>query len=176
MQRYSDINDSQLVVWDELFGDVHACNNYCEYNGYYEINNYLRTKVVTEEEVEKYSADSSIIRKIFHNTIRDNIQYFYDFLQLAYSINPTLKVFCILMPQYYAVQEKTKSAYASWKEMFYTIMEEAKKIFPFTFLDFKENEIAQKRECFFDVSHLNYYGAIQFTKLLNTMIMRETGV
>ncbi len=168
MKRVQGTNTSQWNLWNELYANIHSHNQYDAYTTYMNISK--RTRIVTDEEIEEYNADTSIVKNIFHDTIRDNIQFFYRLLNLIYGINPSAKVFCILMPKYYAVQKKSEALYAPWKEMFYEIMEASQKNYPFTFLDLKDNEISQSRTNYFDISHLNYYGAIQFTQLLDTII------
>ena len=111
--------------------------------------------------------------KIYHETIQENIEHFYTFLELAYRINPNIKLYFLLLPRYYHAQQKGNALYpqyAQWKEMFYTILNEANKQYPFTLLDLKNHEISKERLYYYDVSHFNYYGAVAFSRLVNSLI------
>lgn len=172
---YPDISTEKINLWDTIFEDIHAVNNYQDFNeySYAHLQLHKRVKYVTDMEIEAYTADASIVQKTFPDTIRENTQYFHNLLQYAYTLNPHMKIFCILIPRYYAVQEKVQSVYAPWKELFYNIMEETQKAYPYTFLDLTNDEISKKREYYFDTSHFNYYRAIKFTQYLNSLIMNS---
>lgn len=162
----------KLELWDKLFENVHIHDDHHGFNEYsYEhLQIHLRTKIVTDEEINAYRADSSIVQKIYPATIKENIQHFYDLLRSAYSIDPDIKIFCILMPRYHKAYEKVRSMYAPWKERFYAVIKETQQAYPYTFLDLTEDPIAKKREYYFNPSHFNYYGAIQFSQYLNSIL------
>lgn len=122
------------------------------------------------KKIRAYNAASSITQKNFDSTIKENIRHFNDLLRSAYNYNPDIKIFCILMPRYIEAYNEVRAIYAPWKERFYTIIKCSQREHPFTFFDLTEDEIAKNREWYFDASHFNYYGAIQFSQQLNSIL------
>lgn len=167
-KRYENINEIQLRLWNELFGKVYSYNEYRDFDNCPDI--FLRTKIVSDKEIEEFQANVSVVKNYFQHSIRENIQHFYHLLDLAYGINPSMKIFCILMPRYCETWDRIKSEFSIWREVFYSIIGEAQNQYPFILLDFTEDEISKCREWYYDASHFNYYGAIQFSKLLNKLI------
>ena len=169
--RFHGITDPMVSLWNELFPNIYTQYDYIEFP--FITTTYLRTKTIHDKDIENYYANTSIVENIFHNTIQENIQHFYALLDLAYSIAPKIKIYLILLPRNFQAQQKGNALYpqyAQWKEMFETILEEANKIYPFTYLNFKDHEISKEMKYYYDVSHFNYYGAVTFSKLLNSMI------
>lgn len=169
--RFRGMTDSMESLWNELFPDIYTQYDYLEFP--FITTTYLRTKVIQDKDIEKYYANTSIVEKIFHDTIQENIQHFYELLDLLYRINSQIKIYLILLPRNFYAQQKGNALYpqyTQWKEMFETILEEANKTYPFTYLNFKDHEISKEMKYYYDVSHFNYYGAVTFSKLLNSMI------
>lgn len=169
--RFRGMTDSMVSLWNELFPDIYTQYDYLEFP--FITTTYLRTKVIQDKDIEKYYANTSIVEKIFHDTIQENIQHFYALLDLLYRINSQIKIYLILLPRNFYAQQKGNALYpqyTQWKEMFETILEEANKTYPFTYLNFKDHEISKEMKYYYDVSHFNYYGAVTFSKLLNNMI------
>ncbi|MDE7017646.1 MAG: SGNH/GDSL hydrolase family protein [Lachnospiraceae bacterium] len=167
-KRYADIDEAQIDLWDTLFENVYAGNGFKDFDSTQ--NLHFRLKTVSDKEIKEFHANASVVKNIFQESIRENIEHFCHLLELAYSINPNIKICCILMPRYCETWSRIKTEFVAWKEVFYNIMEELQNRYTFTFLDLTEHEIARRRECYADASHLNYYGAIEFTKLLNSLI------
>lgn len=172
-KHYENLNMMQLKLWDELFEKVYSYNDYHDFDNYPDA--FLRTKIVSDKEIEEFEANVSVVKNYFQHSILENIQHFYHLLDLAYSINPSIRIFCILMPRYCKTWDRIKSEFLIWREVFYTIIGEAQKRYPFILLDFVEDEISKHREWYYDASHFNYYGAIQFSKLLNELISENFG-
>lgn len=170
-RRYQDITEEQVDLFETMFYHVHETQGYLAYQS--PCNIHLRNKIVSDTEVEEYQVETSIVRNVFEKIIQENITLFYQLLDRIYQFNPEMKVYLVLLPQYYQAQEKAKEAYAEWKERFYDIILTANQQYPFTFWDFKEHEIAKEQICFQDISHLNYYGANKFTNILRSMIMQD---
>ena len=169
--RYHGITDSMISLWNELFPDIYTQFDYLEFP--FISTTYLRTKMISDKDIENYYANTSIVEKIFNDTIQENIQHFYALLDLAYRINPAMKVYLILLPRNFHAQLKGNALYpqyTQWKEMFETILREANKTYPFTFLDFKDHEMSKEKKYYYDVSHFNYYGAVTFSRFLNNLI------
>lgn len=170
-RRYGKMTDVQINAWSQLFGDAHGTMNYSEYVTYKNISD--RVGMVKSEDVTEYVVETGMVKNVHEDTIRDNIQYFYEMLKLAYEWNSDMKVFVLLMPRYYEVQKKVDEACVEWKERFYYILEEARKDYKFEILDLCNHEISKESAYYQDVSHFNYYGAVKFTDLLNEYLFAE---
>lgn len=165
------ITQEKMMAWEQMFDNVHEKTQYREYRN--PVKLFERARIVKEKDLEAYQVSTSIVRNLYQETLQENISCFHALLNLAYQINPDMKVILVLMPKFIKTEEMIKEAYAGWKDVFYDIIEESGKKYPFVFLDLKEHEISKERACYYDVSHLNYYGAVKFTKLLNEYIKRE---
>lgn len=167
-QEYKHVDTKKLDIWVKLFGNIHERDNYKGYSVSDNIKN--RNAIVTDEEVNSNKEDNPIVVKRFKDTITENKDIFVKLLELAYKINPDMKILCILMPRYHKVQEKSKELYLPWKKEFYDIMELIGQKYRIKFIDMKEDDISFRREYYKDVSHLNYLGAIAYSKKLASII------
>lgn len=167
-QNYEGITKEKLELWFDIFEDVHEKNNYKDYTVSDFINN--RNNIVTEKDVESYKADTSIVINRYEDTIEENIEIFYQILETAKKINPSINITCLLLPRYIKAQAKADVLYAPWKQEFYRIIDSAKEKYDFNFIDLKDIELASQSSCFHDVSHLNYAGAIVFSNYLSKLI------
>lgn len=173
---YQGIHEENMGLWDALFDNVYAQNHYMDFNSDFGRSNTLRC--ISDEGVRKYDidkadtlkVDSGIIRQRYDTTIEENTEIFYKILRMAYEWNPQMKVFVVIIPRYIEVQKKIAEVYQPWKELFYRIIDDAKQKYPFTFLDFSGHEVATKTYHYTDVSHMNYFGAVKFTEVLNRCI------
>lgn len=162
------ITQDKMMVWEQLFDNVHEKTQYREFRN--PVKLFERARIVKEKDVKAYQVHTSIVRNVYQETIQENISYFHALLNLAYQINPDMKVLLLLMPKYRKTEEMGKEAYAGWKDIFYDIIEESRKRYPFTFLDWKEHEISKERACYYDIAHLNYYGAVKFSRLVSSYL------
>lgn len=173
---YQGIHEENMGLWDALFDNVYAQNHYMDFNSDFGRSNTLRC--ISDGGVRKFDidkadtlkVDSGIIRQRFDTTIEENTEIFYKILRMAYEWNPQMKVFVVIIPRYIEVQKKIAEVYQPWKELFYRIIDDAKQKYPFTFLDFSGHEVATKTYHYTDVSHMNYFGAVKFTEVLNRCI------
>lgn len=173
---YQGIHEENMGLWDALFDNVYAQNHYMDFNSDFGRSNTLRC--ISDGGVRKFDidkadtlkVDSGIIRQRFDTTIEENTEIFYKILRMAYEWNPQMKVIVVIIPRYIEVQKKIAEVYQPWKELFYRIIDDAKQKYPFTFLDFSGHEVATKTYHYTDVSHMNYFGAVKFTEVLNRCI------
>lgn len=133
-----------------------------------------RDKCITAEEIEEFKSmcnkGSSLTRKHFENTIKENIEIFNKILQLLTDINKNIKIYLVLVP----VHEVRINMYDKSKQNFYNIISEFRTKYNFKFWDFyKYKEISSKNYYFYDTNHLNYDGATVFTKMLNSYISTD---
>lgn len=166
--KYQYIDEEQMDFWEMLFGDVHKYNGYAEFCPYPDL--YTRMHILTDEEAEEFSASTGITRNVYQATIDENIGYFKRILDLAYGLNANMQVILLLLPRYARVREKHALEMKPWKESFYNILDEVKTQYPFRILDFTEHPISKEKKYYHDAAHFNYYGAMEFTKILNGIL------
>lgn len=170
-KKYAGITEHHLDLWDTIFENVHELDEYKEFTNPREV--YYRNHIVTEEQVETFNANTNIVSKVFDKTIEENKIYFDMLMQLIYALNPNMKVLLLIMPRYKGIHDKMKIPYSPWKERFYEIIEDANKKYPFVFLDYKEHPISANKLLYQDVSHLNYFGAVNFTRMINQYLLKD---
>lgn len=168
--KYEGILEAQVELWEKLFENVHTYNNYDEFVTNRELSK--RVHMIPKDCNDDYGTESSIMQRIFENTIQENINSFYHILELAYEWNPKMEIYVLLMPRYVQAekQERELAIYPKWKEQFYSVICQAQERYQFTFLDWKEHEISYCSNYYEDVSHFNYFGAMKFTEILNNYI------
>lgn len=166
--KYQYIDEEQMDFWEMLFGDVHKHNGYAEFCPYPDL--YKRMHILTDEEGEEFNASTGIVRNIFQDTINENVKCFKRILELAYKLNENIRVILLMLPRYTRVRERHALEMKPWKERFYGILDEVKRSYPFEMLDFTEHAISREKKYYHDAAHFNYYGAMEFTKMLNTYL------
>lgn len=123
------------------------------------------TKVVTEEELEEYEIETSVIKKDFNETKKENKESFEKILILLKELNPEMKIKLVLMPRCISIEKKMEPYDKVLKEEFMETLHQMQKEYSFEIFDFKGlEEISAHREYYYDAEHLNRYGAEQFTK------------
>lgn len=143
-------------------------------NGYI-LNNSENNNILDEEEIKRYNINSlgysSIQKNRYTDTENENIKIFEEIINEVVEINSEIKIYLVLIPRYKIKEDKLKSVESIWKNRFYNILKKLKLKYNFEVLDFKEYEdISNVREYYSDLEHLNYNGAIKFTKLLSNKI------
>lgn len=127
-----------------------------------------RKKCLTDEEIYEYRKNykkSSLQKKKFKETIKENIHIFDKMMKLLTNINKNMKIYLVMVPVY---QEDINNIN---KTEFNKIINKFKEKYNFEFLDFyKYKEISSNKKYFYDMDHLNYDGATEFTKILNLYI------
>ena len=138
----------------------------------YFFNKEERDKRIDEVELSNYKNKksyglSNIEKNIYSETEEMNIKIFKKFLHDIKEINKDIKIYTVLIPRYKLVEEANKENKKIWKDRFYKIIEECQKEYDFDFIDLKDCEqIKDNMNYYFDLEHLNYQGAIEFTKVL----------
>lgn len=131
-------------------------------------------KCITDKEIDEYKntfKESSIEKKCFKETIKENKIIFDDIMSVLTSINPEIKIYLILLPVHKEMIQLKRNINLYLKENFYNILKEFEEVYNFKLLDFYEHkEISSQDNYFYDIHHLNYDGATIFTKMLNSYI------
>lgn len=129
-----------------------------------------RFQQVTESDVDCYNPNTSIVRTEFPETIEENVQILYQLLQLIYGINPAMKVYLTLLPRYKKAQDKAAPFLSSWKDFFEETISVLNEAFPFHYLNLQSHPIAAHSEYYQDISHFNLPGAIEFSRIFDTLL------
>lgn len=140
-----------------------------------------RKHILTKEEIEEYIENFSPIslqKNVYENTIEFQITNFERILKLLRDINPQIKVYLVLLPKYFAVEEKEQESNILWKPFFYNIIEEFQEEYPFLeLIDMKNCELfSANKELYEDITHFNYSGACGFTEYLSMILQNQFGL
>lgn len=167
--QYLDL--SNVDLWNGLFPDVYGYNNYEDFSNFDHIEN--RNKIICDEDIEKYVVETAIVKNTYEKTIKENIGYLDQLLQLAKQTWPDIKIYLITLPQYVKTREKRKNSYAPWEVQFKSVLNDLNKKHNFIYKSFYDHPMTQDNIYFHDINHLNYYGAFTFTQLINDMLENE---
>lgn len=129
------------------------------------------SNIIDEEEINRYYISplghSSIEGNLFSETETENIKIFEEILKEISDINSNIKIYLVLIPRYKLKEEKMEKIESRWKNRFYDVINNARKKYKFDILDMKKIEkISGVRENYSDLEHLNYNGAVKFSKML----------
>ena len=172
--RKITINPKKEEIFNYLFGDIHAKTNYKYYSTLTDKGiQKNRLRIVDDMQLQKLVFDISRITRKFDDTIEENIQNFGRIISLAREINPDIKIYTVMMPRYEVYMREYMKIASEWKQFFENLMGEIQKELDFEYIDFSDDDITKERNMFYDPTHLNYYGAMCFTRKLNQIIMGE---
>lgn len=174
-EKSTPIVQDQANAFENIFDKVQniTASSYYE-TSFQEILSF-RMSHITDISSKYNLTTTSIVRNIYESTINENIQLFEIMLDALYSINPDLKVYAVLIPRYSEYQQTIDFAYEGWKKYFYEILSVFQEKYPITLWDLKKDEISEHPEYYYDTSHLNYYGAMVFTKKISKLIAKDLG-
>lgn len=108
----------------------------------------------------------------YGETKEENVFYFYEIIRLAKQINPKIKIILMLMPGYKVLERYWKILLEPYKHEFEKEIKkiaDEKQVFYWDFQN--KSKIADNPHFFIDPNHLNYYGGIAFTDILNQSLM-----
>lgn len=134
------------------------------------------TKVVTEQELEAYEIETSVVKNRFSETQKENKEAFEKILILLREINPNMRIKIVLMPRTSYVEKKMEPFDKILRTEYMEYLEQMQEKYLFEIFDLKSlEEISTHQEYYYDGEHLNRRGAEQFTKyfLENCMNARE---
>ncbi len=168
-QRLDGISEKHVDAWEDLFINIFSYNNYKDFTNVDRSEHRLKT--VSNEEIRSFNTEVSIVKNKYPETIRENIEIFDKLIKTLKNINPNINIYILLMPKYIEIENKTSLNRSEWKQYFENMIMSFKEIYKFEYYNLKDcTEISSHRMYYQDVSHLNYFGAINFTKYLNNLI------
>lgn len=170
-EHEKNVTDSQFALWRRLFPKAHEMDGYRAFAN--PANAYRRTRIFNGNDYDEDMGFRGTVKSVHEKTMAENEAYLREVIELAYAINPRMKIYLILIPRYHESQMRAIKYFKDWKEMFYSFMEKMEREYAAEFLDFKDSELAKDIYNYFDESHLNYFGAIKFTRMLNGRIAYE---
>ena len=87
--RHDKLSEEKINILNDLFGDLHKHNEYSAYYDLIGIEKRVNTLKGDEPDTTK---NTRTLNKMFDETIKQNIIYFYQLLDLIYCINPNMKL------------------------------------------------------------------------------------
>ena len=166
--KYKSISEENVNMWEIFCKDVFAYNDFKGFEGNFDVKK--RTSIVTDEQIDGFFYNRSVVAKVFPDTIKENIDMFRKILELLKAINPDIKIYSVMVPRYRETQIRDQRFSENHIGYFKETINTFKKEYGFEHLDLTDNEIADHRNYYFDAVHLNLFGAEAFTQLLNKII------
>lgn len=171
--RLSGIRESELEIWERYFCGAPEKAGYEGFCGNYDLSK--RTKTVSDADIDNYLYERGTVIKKHDDTIRENASCLKAIFDTLIKINPDIKIYSVVIPKYIATEKRDFKHLSQHKIYFNRIIEDLKKKYSFTHIDFKEcSDISFHRELYFDAAHLNIYGAQVFTDMLNNIISNDS--
>lgn len=168
--RYEHVTEAEVEMFQRLFPDVLKFTNYEEYEDDFKVK--CITKVATEEEVDSYEIETSVLTKEFHDTYIENVCAFEKIMRMLRTINPEMVIKLVLMPRCASVEERLKKHDSILRPRYYDILDKMQEKYKFELFDLKDlREISEHREYYYDGEHLNRKGAEKFTEYFITNCM-----
>lgn len=168
--KVAGITEEDYQLFMQLFPDVYEQNNYQEFCPNFD-DLRGRTKVVTDAEIKGYEYSRTTVTKIHKGNITANVNALRNLMQLLKLINPEIKIYTVVIPKYIETEVLDAAGLKAHEGYFNAVVEDLKKTFDFTHLDFKKiSKISRCRNYYYDAAHLNYFGALQLTDELNNII------
>ncbi|MBQ4531281.1 MAG: hypothetical protein IJA36_11865 [Lachnospiraceae bacterium] len=123
------------------------------------------TKVVTEQELEAYEIGTSVVKKLFNETQKENKEAFERILILLKELNPNMRIKIVLMPRTAYVEKKMEPYDKVSRTEYMEYLEQMQEKYSFEIFDLKSlEEISTHQEYYYAGEHLNRNGAERFTK------------
>lgn len=124
---------------------------------------------VSQEEIDSFRKNISHVWKLNHErTIKENVYYFKSIVGMIRSFNPDIKIIVLVYPQLKYIPECFAEEFNKSKEFFYKQMSE-NEVEVWDYFD----RYFEKEGFFGDVLHLNKWGATDFTKEINSRLIKE---
>ena len=128
---------------------------------------------ITEQIIDVQKEKLSHVWQYGHlETIRENKQILYAWLNDLKAYNEELKIIFLVTPQAKYLEMFWKNEFEICKNDFYKTLESFKGIVDFEIWDYY-NLFYEKDEYFIDTMHLNKYGAAEFSKVLEKRLKKE---
>ncbi len=134
-----------------------------------------RRLVLSEAEISAYQKEPYMVpvqTKVFEDTVTFQIDNFDKLLESIKEINPSIRIYLVLLPKYWMVEYLEQVIHNKWRDFFYTAIDEFKqKYSAVELLDLKDvTQFSKQQILYFDKTHFNCYGAEIFTKYLSRLI------
>lgn len=168
-ERLDGITEKAFDVWNNLFTNIYSYNNYMDFTNFEDIEK--RLQIVKDQDIESYNTEISLVRNRYPKTIDENMETFDKLMKTLKNFNPKLKIYALLIPKYSEIENRGSSNMEAWKKHFEDTLMSFKKCYDFKFYDLKGcTNISSHKMYYQDPTHLNYLGAINFTKYLDRLL------
>lgn len=158
-------HEAGKLLFDDIHKDEYVFSKY---------KKVKKTNIISADADDYLKPDymPEFAKKHFRNTIQENIEIIKRLFDMFIEINRNIKIFGILIPRYYTVEEKHSVIYKDWRREFYSITDELMETYSqFDFTDYKGyTPVSCNNHFYADVSHLNEVGSAAFTSMLKKQI------
>ena len=168
MNRSRGVTAASIDAWRNLFDYDHSKVSKETYSSYYKCID--RSGIISDAEISGYDHNPGTVRNHYKETIEENIGIFNEIIDFAQKKHPGIRVYVLQMPMYKEGWERGKEYYLPWKDEFEKIINDSRREQVFEYHDMTMDDISLDRKCWQDTEHLNYYGALKFTKHINGMV------
>lgn len=169
--HYRRVTKNQVTIWDKIIvPDIFGAPSYKGYTTMPFITNRTNTFSPSDSNAISF-LNTSLIHKKHKETIKENETLFRSLLEFLFCINPEMNIHLVLFPQHISSYQKDDDELMQWKEYFYNKLSEYQKDFKNISLhDYKYCDLSYDSNLFADIDHLNYEGAVIFTKMLDLLV------
>jgi len=169
--RLGGITEKEVDAWEDLFSNIFSYNNYKDFTNIDGIEN--RLQIVSDEQIKSFNTEVSIVRNKYSYTINENIKIFDKLINTLRNLNPSIKIYTLLMPKYLEIENIESLNIENWKKYFEDTIMSFIKLYNIEYYDLKNcTGISAHKMYYQDAAHLNYLGAINFTNYLNKLIFK----
>lgn len=107
-------------------------------------------------------------------TIQENTFYLEELIKLLFEINHNMKIYFLLMPRYSIMEKYHGVMLQSYKTEFEDIINRFETEYGITYVNMKNMRgISENPHFYRDTAHLNYYGGVAFSSVLNKAIFEN---
>ena len=172
-QKYGGFTKEHVDIWTAMFSSVYELNDFADFNSAYR-DLSPRKRLVTKQDVDSYPYARASLKTIRQNAITENTDAFEKMLKLLQDLNPDIKIYTVIVPKYIETEMLDAPKLSKHKGYFDDTVTQLQQKYGFTYLDFKEmSDIAMHKCYYYDAAHLNYFGALRLTRMLNDIIFGE---
>lgn len=168
-KHFNGITEDYVELWNTIF-DINKNRQLRSRHYKTCIDIYKRCQCLNKEILDNFDYYPSVVMKRFDDTVDENIVIFNSLMEYANELNPDIKIYVMLMPISKKAWERGRSQYQEWKPEFERIIRNSEECFRFTYFDWLQSDLSFKDVYWQDTEHLNYYGAICFSKYLNNQL------
>lgn len=170
MQQLETIKSEDVSIWQMLFSNIYKMHANTDYYNYW--NTETRLKKYDLEQTITYEGHVCDEKNRYEHSIKENIGLFDQLLDLIYKTWPDVNLSIIILPLPKAWKEfRHSKRYEEWETEYMDIISKTNEKYPFKFKSYLDDKICDDLRYFQDKDHLNYIGAVKFTKMVEQELL-----